>query len=173
MRMETGLGVVGTMTRSWPNQKWDQDERDTFLSQTKDLDDEVSTEVLNYCVQHEEFRPSIAKFRDHHMRIARGHMSGFHAEEATMSEKDLVAAQFFGTRLTEITGSPIWGSISSATGARNQGDKVRGRTGGMFSGDPDEGALIKMACNNLIGEWIEKCERHGWDYVDPREPSER
>ena len=106
------------------------------------------------------------------MRIARGHMSGFHTEEATMSEKDITAAQFFGPRLTEITGSPVWSSISG-TGARNQGDKVRGRTGGMFAGDPDEGALIHMATNNLIGEWIEICDRHGWGYIDPREPSER
>ena len=167
MRKETGLVVTGTMTRAWPNQSWSQEERQTFLDQTKDLDDEVSMEVVNYCVQHEEFRPSIAKFRDHHMRIARGHMSGFEREEPTLNARDRAAAEFFGPRLTDITGSPVWGKVPRL------GEKVKGRSGGMFAGDPDEGKLIKLACDNLIGEWIEECERRGWDYVDPRSPSER
>lgn len=172
MNRDIQLVIAGVMERSWPNQKWDQEAKAEFTKQTSDLDDDVSMEVVNYCVQHEEFRPSIAKFRDHHMRIAKGKMGGFHREERTMSEKDLMAAQFFGPRLTEITGSPVWSSISG-TGARNQGDKVRGRSGGMFAGDPDEGELIRHACNGLIGEWAEICERHGWEYIDPRQPSER
>ena len=134
------------MTRTWPNQKWTKEEQQTFSNAIKDLDGACATEALNYCAQHEEFRPSIAKFRDHTLRIAHGHAQGHQAEDRTMSEKDIMAAQFFGPRLTEITGSPVWGQ------AAGLGDKVRGRTGGMFAGDPDEGALIRIACNNLIGE---------------------
>lgn len=164
MNRETRLIIVGTITRTWPNQKWDKEDQQVFSNAIRDLDTDCAMEALAYCTKHEEFRPSIAKFRDHTLRIAHGHAQGYQREERTMSEKDLMAAQFFGPRLSEITGNPVFARASG---------KVIARYGGMFAGDPDEGKLIKIACNNLIGEWIEVCERHGWDYVDPRHPSEK
>lgn len=164
MNRETQLVIVGTMTRTWPNQKWTKEEQQTFSNAIKDLDDECAMEALRHCANHEEFRPSIAKFRDHTIRIAHNHNQGYQRQELTLSKRDLAARDFFGPRLTEITGNPVF--------ARASGKVVASR-GGMFAGDPDEGQLMKIACNNLIGEWIEQCRRHGWEYVDPREQSER
>jgi hypothetical protein len=80
---------------------WPDDARLEFARGTADLDDNVAMETLDWIIKHEEFRPTIAKFRAEAIRITRNRTEGFHATRSP-SATDKAAAAFFAPRLKDI-----------------------------------------------------------------------
>lgn len=138
MRKSTTETIIRRLAAAFERREgtWNDESRAEFARQISDLIDEDALVALDYVERHEEYRPTIAKFRAETVRAGRDREARQPPKrrDPSPTERDREATRFFAPRLKSILAGIGNGPQSGAAAACDAlVEEWHQRTG-----DPDE-----------------------------------
>lgn len=98
MNVQEVAGLIAYFGSAWPSWKPSDDTADVWLMELSDIDADVAREAAKNLVQHEQFAPSIARFRQecrtvtHHRNMRRSDAAGLPSGPRVPIPKELLEA---------------------------------------------------------------------------------